>query len=126
MGFHGNEWQLKTRVGTMLAHTALENILRTAVEPMPHLSYNGGKGIDHMEYRLPASIDKVAIWGELNGLWRVRISHQLGTQRFTTLGTITLPTIKSTNRVHFPNMTSVLDIENYCKGREGSPNVRKL
>src|SRR5450759_2107444 len=56
MGFHRNEGQLKTRVGTMLAHVALENILRTAAEPMPHLSYNGGKGTDHMEYRLPASI----------------------------------------------------------------------
>ena len=50
VGFHRNKGQVKTRVATMLAHAALENILKTNVEPMPHLSYNGSKGTDHMEY----------------------------------------------------------------------------
>src|SRR5450759_3659167 len=61
VGFHGIEGQVKTRVSTMLAHAALEHILRTNTEPMPHLSYNGGKETDHMKYKLPALMDKIAI-----------------------------------------------------------------
>ena len=66
VGFHGNAGQVKTRVSTMLARAMLENMLTTAGEPMPHLSYNGGKGTDDMEYRLPASMSKMAICLELN------------------------------------------------------------
>src|SRR5450759_1380168 len=85
VSFHGNKRLVKTRVATMLAHAALKNMLRTAAEPMPHLSYNEGKGTDHMEYRLPASMSKVAIWEELNGNLKSKNLIPIGHSTFHTI-----------------------------------------
>ena len=85
VGFHGNEGSVKTRVASMLAQVELENILKNVGEPMPHLSYNEGKGTDHMEYRLPASMSKNAIWEELNRTLKSKNLLAIGHSTFHTI-----------------------------------------
>ena len=85
VGHHGNEGQVKTRVTTMVAQAALENILKIAAEPMPHLTYNGSNGTDKIEYRLPASMSKTTIWEELNGNLKSKNISQIGHSTFHTI-----------------------------------------
>ena len=50
----------------MVAQALLEKLLLATGEPMPHLAYNGTNGTDCIEYKLPSSLTRMAIYGEIS------------------------------------------------------------